>query len=361
MEELLRQKNELFAFSVIVFLIVIFPTMLLGYQASRASAPGVRTIDIIARMPDDGGFTPDMIRLNRGEHVRLRLSAPDVVHGFEIPELGVSVPEIYPGHVVEVTFTPNQVGRFAFACTRWCSAGHWRMRGLIEVVDPADPGAVTRLPTREPPLYQRLGFDLDAMPHLDLRVAQSLSQLTSAPSAERGEALHVRLPTELQRRDWLKSHSPAEAFLLLMGRDEYSGWDDAQLWDIVAYTWRNAAPSEALKRGAQLYVRDCAACHGEQGRGNGPAGRDLPGLADMMPGTLAPHASTGVKRGPADFTDLSRMAALTDAHLQGKLLRGGMGSGMPEFGSLYSDDDQWAVIAYIRTFMSGRASVSKHD
>jgi mono/diheme cytochrome c family protein len=217
------------------------------------------------------------------------------------------------------------------------------MRGVIEVVDPTDPGDTARLPTQEPPLYQKLGTDLDAMPELDPRVEQSLIQLNEPPSAKRGEALKVTLPSELQQRDWLRMHSPAEAFLLLKSQSEYSGLSGAQLWDMVAYAWRNAATQEVLERGARLFTRDCAACHGEQGRGDGPVGRDLPGLQKMMP---------EAKRGPADFTDMRRMAALSDVFLQGKLLRGGMGTGMPEFGSLYSTDDQWAVIAYIRTFMS---------
>jgi mono/diheme cytochrome c family protein len=339
-----KKTSELFALSVVVFLLVIFPAGLLGYQSARSSAPGVRTIDVVARMPDDGGFAPDVIRLNRGEHVRLRLSAPDVVHGFEIPALGVSVPEIYPGRVVEVTFTPEQVGKFAFACTRWCSAGHWRMRGVIEVVDPADPSAAARLSTSEPPLYQKLGLDLDAMPELDPRVRQALDQLSGPPSAERGQTFGGTLPWELQQPDWLRVHTPGEAFLLLKSRNDYAGysaWNDAQLWDVVALAWRNAVTAETLAHGAKLYARDCAACHGEQGRGDGPAGRDLPGLQKMMPDG---------KSGPADFTDMRRMAALRDAHLQGKLLRGGMGTGMPEFGSLYSADDQWAVIAFVRGF-----------
>ena len=45
------------------------------------------------------------------------------------------------------------------------------------------------------------------------------------------------------------------------------------------------------------------------------------------------------------------MSALSDVYLQGKVLRGGIGTGMPEFGSLYSLDDQWSVIAFIRGFM----------
>ena len=33
------------------------------------------------------------------------------------------------------------------------------------------------------------------------------------------------------------------------------------------------------------------------------------------------------------------MLAASDVLLQGKLLRGGMGTGMPEFGSLYTDEE----------------------
>jgi len=31
--------------------------------------------------------------------------------------------------------------------------------------------------------------------------------------------------------------------------------------------------------------------------------------------------------------------------------KGRMGTGMPEFGSLYSDEELWAMITYLRTFL----------
>lgn len=69
---------------------------------------------------------------------------------------------------------------------------------------------------------------------------------------------------------------------------------------------------------------------------------NLPGVAKMDP---------TMPKGPLDFTDAGTMLAASDALLQGKLLRGGMGTGMPEFGSLYTDDELWAMIAYLRTFL----------
>jgi mono/diheme cytochrome c family protein len=33
-----------------------------------------------------------------------------------------------------------------------------------------------------------------------------------------------------------------------------------------------------------------------------------------------------------------------------KLVRGGMGTSMPYFGTIYGEDELWAVIAYLRSF-----------
>ncbi len=56
------------------------------------------------------------------------------------------------------------------------------------------------------------------------------------------------------------------------------------------------------------------------------------------------------RRGPADFTDPSQMLGASDVLLEGKIVRGGMGTGMPEWGSLYTEQDLRDVIAYIRSF-----------
>ena len=303
------------------------------------------TIELRARMAESGGWSSDVINATVGQTLHLRLTSDDVIHSFAVGQTDWPVLDIKPGEVVTTDLVFDHPGRYTFFCTRWCGTNHWRMRGVIEVTDPKSD--TTRQPTAEPPLFQKLGFDLDAMPVLDPEAKRSLDQLTGLPSAERGAALHVEL-SEMRQRDWLRTHTPAEAFLLLRNDSAYSDLLDTQIWDVVALAWRSATTDTTIARGAQLFTRDCVACHGEQGRGNGPAGRDLPGLQKMGP---------DVKRGPADFTNLQRMAGLSDAHLQGKLLRGGMGTGMPEFGSLYTTDEQWAVVAFVRRF--ARDSTSK--
>jgi mono/diheme cytochrome c family protein len=346
----MKLRRELFALAVVVLLLAGLPFAVLAYQQARSALPDIRTIDIVARQPDVGGFAPDLIRVQRGETVRLRLSSTDVVHGFEIPGLGIQAPDIYPGQVVEVTFTPQQAGRFPFTCTRWCSSGHWRMRGVIEVAEPAG-GQVAATP--EPPLYLKLNIDPDAMPALDDAARASLAALETTPSASRGAQVSQHLSADLVARATSPPRSPAEVWTDLRRQDSALSLSDAELWDLIAYVWNQEADDATIRRGGALYARDCAACHGETGRGDGPAGRGLPGMRQMMP---------EMRAGPADFTERMRMAAVSDLMLQAKLARGGMGTGMPEFGSLYAAADQDAVIAFLRQYtLAGNADAQPHE
>lgn len=327
------KKRDIFALFVLLFVVLVFPAALFGYEALRTREAGTPVIDIEARAPDAGGFVPDRLRLVAGQPVTLRISSPDVVHGFTLPGLDVDVPEIYPGKPVTVTVTPQQPGRYTFACTRWCGADHWRMRGVIEVL----PGAsrVAAQPTASAPLYEQLGIDIDAMRHAATAPA-------GRPSATRGAGLNMPLPPALADLAERRDVAPAEAFHDLRSSDTSAGLTDAEVWDLVALAWLSDVRPEILARARALYARDCAACHGETGRGDGPAGADLPGMAKMDPAMPA---------GPADFTDAGQMLSASDTLLQGKLLRGGMGTGMPEFGSLYRDEELWAMITYLRTFL----------
>ena len=330
-----RGKGELFALGVVLLVLVAFPAGIFGYQAWRVASAGVKTVDIVARAPEQGGFSPDRLSLRVGETVRLRLSSPDVVHGLTIPGLGVNIDEIYPGKVIEVDVTPDKPGRYAFACTRWCSVDHWRMRGVIEVT--GDSSQVTA--TTEPPLFQQLGIDLDAM-----RPAAQIMP-GAKPSASVGAALNAKLPQDLTDPAQRRTLAPADAYHDLRADPVNAALSDADVWSLVAWAWLKDAKPEALARAETLYARDCAACHGPDGKGGGPAGVNLPGLAKMDP---------TMPKGPRDFTDAGGMLAASDVLLQGKLLRGGMGTGMPEFGSLYSDEEQWAMVAYLRTFLFGK-------
>jgi hypothetical protein len=53
---------------------------------------------------------------------------------------------------------------------------------------------------------------------------------------------------------------------------------------------------------------------------------------------------------PTDFTQAEHMLAASPAHLQGKILRGGMGTGMPYWGPIFTDPQTWDLVAYLWTF-----------
>jgi len=92
-----------------------------------------------------------------------------------------------------------------------------------------------------------------------------------------------------------------------------------------------ASSPDVLKRGQQLYGRECAKCHGASGRGDGPEGR-----------TLTPH--------PADFTS-DKVQAQSDGALFWKMSEGrGV---MPQ--ATLDDQEKWAVINYLRTLGPNRS------
>jgi hypothetical protein len=94
-----------------------------------------------------GGPDGPPIRLHAGTTYRMTFRSLDVEHGVSaIPVLGIEGRSVTPGddYVVTVAPTTGQSGRYNFACTRVCGAGHGGMYGAIEVAAPDDP-AVLRL------------------------------------------------------------------------------------------------------------------------------------------------------------------------------------------------------------------------
>jgi len=53
---------------------------------------------------------------------------------------------------------------------------------------------------------------------------------------------------------------------------------------------------------------------------------------------------------PANFTDPKRMLGASPVLLQGKILRGGMGTGMPMWGSIFTEEQIWDLVAYLYSF-----------
>ena len=76
--------------TLLLLLLIPVPAILIGLQHERLNGWGVRTIDVIASLPEAGGFQPASKDVAAGETVILRFHAQDVTHGVAIgPGLGV--------------------------------------------------------------------------------------------------------------------------------------------------------------------------------------------------------------------------------------------------------------------------------
>ncbi|MCF7812799.1 cupredoxin domain-containing protein [Candidatus Gracilibacteria bacterium] len=83
----------------------------------------VRTINIDAQRFE---FSPNIIRVKKGEKVRLVVNNLDTTHNITIPAFQL-------GNKSEAIFTADKVGEFEFFCANMCGRGHHEMSGKIIV------------------------------------------------------------------------------------------------------------------------------------------------------------------------------------------------------------------------------------
>ncbi len=96
---------------------------------------------------------------------------------------------------------------------------------------------------------------------------------------------------------------------------------------LLASTDAALLPIAELPEGAELFGQHCVACHGEQGKGDGPASA-----------ALTPR--------PSDLTDTQRMSELSDEQLIAIIASGR--DSMPGFDKLLSPDQLKLVVEYVR-------------
>ena len=281
-------------------------------------------IEVHARMADEGGWTPEVIQAKAGIPLHLRLTSDDVTHGFAVGQSGQMGVDVLPGKMSYLTLTFDKPGTYTFYCTRWCGANHWRMRGTIQV------SGKSRQPSQvvSSPLYLQLGLNIDAAHPASVTPASPLS-------AGRGAVLAAQLPASYLTPDYYRSHSPAQVFQELRTDKTLQSLTEANLWNMVAYIWQTNATPGNLVDGEKLYTQNCAACHGETGQGNGVFAGNIKSLAGKT---------------PANFADPASMLGAAPALLQGKILRGGMGTGMPSWGPILTDLQTWDLVSYLYSF-----------
>ena len=337
----MRTPSETIAIAVALLIVAVFPAGIVLYQfIVRPALADVRVIDIASRVPETGGFTPETIRIAAGETVRLRIAVPDVTHGIAIgPGLGLDLGHVDPGQVKEIRVTFDRPGRYTFYCNAWCSLSHWRMRGTIIVYDPAHPDAI--VPTDEPdPVIESL-----AARRVNVDAPHDTAVVPGAPvSLERGARIVARLgrdlPADVVAPAWRRAHSPAEAWTRLVA----TGLASDEAWDAVASLWVGGPGEEQAAAATTLFAKNCAACHGESGNGRGPGGAALAALG------IGRHDGSGKLTGPADFARARSMLGGTSELYYATVRRGGMGTGMPSWGPVFTPAETWALVDHLWRF-----------
>ncbi|MEX2164494.1 MAG: cytochrome c/FTR1 family iron permease [Sulfuricaulis sp.] len=109
-------------------------------------------------------------------------------------------------------------------------------------------------------------------------------------------------------------------------------------WALIHVYNLQIAPKAApdLKAGASLYKEYCAACHGAEGHGDGPAGQ-------------------GLDPAPSNFHDAERMASRSANGLYNTITLGVNGTGMAAYGHL-SENVRWALAFYVANFVPNEAA-----
>lgn len=311
---------ERFARLMVIVLALGLPLAAVIVRATNAD----HTIEMHGMIAETGGWTPANLAAKVGEPIRLHLTSDDVIHGFAIGQSDAPAIDVKPGEFVETTLTFERPGKYTFFCTRWCGPNHWRMRGTIEVTGPGTPAM------QDKPMYIALGLDIDAS-----HPASAIP--VERPSAARGASLGVRLPASVRALDYVRTHSPVDAWQSLRADPISHNLTDAQVWDLVALAWRSSTTQQALDEGRRLYTANCAACHGESGAGDG-----------VMAASLSKSGHDA--KAPAKFADPASMLGASPALLQGKIVRGGMGTGMPYWGPIFTEAQTWALVDYLWTF-----------
>jgi heme/copper-type cytochrome/quinol oxidase subunit 2 len=88
------------------------------------------TAQVIAVEGGSFYYKPNEIHVKAGQPVKITLTSKDMMHDFNIDELGVKIPVTKAGASNSVEFTPTKTGTFEF----YCSVGNHRAQGQIGTI-----------------------------------------------------------------------------------------------------------------------------------------------------------------------------------------------------------------------------------
>ena len=122
---------------------------------------------------DDILIEGDDLHLELGKPVKLLFRAVDVLHDFYVPEFRAKM-DMVPGMVTYVWLTPTRTGTFDILCFELCGVGHYDMRSIVVVDEPADYQIWLEEQSTFSELMAEAGRDVGGEP--ELRLSESMAE-----------------------------------------------------------------------------------------------------------------------------------------------------------------------------------------
>ena len=101
-----------------------------GNLGTRVNPDGSVTVRLIAAQ---FAFVPRCIPVPQGRPVTIRITTPDVIHGFIIAGTNANT-MVVPGYVSEVHTVFSKTGDHIMPCHEFCGLGHSEMWSLVRVI-----------------------------------------------------------------------------------------------------------------------------------------------------------------------------------------------------------------------------------
>lgn len=119
------EKSEKLIIGLLLMMMLLVPGIIIGDHS--------KTDDFLhARIPENGNWSMNTIKVNTGESMILSIMSEDVVHSFVAPDFNISV-RLFPGDVRKIEIYAQYEGVFQFYCDIVCSPKHVNMVGDIIV------------------------------------------------------------------------------------------------------------------------------------------------------------------------------------------------------------------------------------
>lgn len=152
-----------------------------------------------------------------------------------------------------------------------------------------------------------------------------------------------RRPAAFTDPAFMRGETPVDFFHVVSVGKRIGGmpaWGDVlslqERWDVVRHVWSLATPGTSVAEGQGVFLAHCAGCHGPAADGRGAHAGIL----------LAP---------PPDLSALDRLAARSDRQLFDAVTGGTPGTAMPGFERSLTEQERWALVAFLRWLSLGGA------